>query len=363
MFRKWASGAALVLGLIGTGCGAASVAPASFKPGGPAVSGPTSALDALYQRAKAEGQVVWTGSQQEDIMAPVLAAFKKTYPGIDVSYARAGADVVAKLEVQEAAKHVELDVANIPEINASEVIDHKLQATPDWTTLGIPADRLLEGQVLLFQGVNGVIMYNTKGVAAADAPKSWQDLLNPRWQGKMAIDGKGAFMSVFRDASQLGGDDAGLQFAAKLEAQKPLFQGSNSEVDALVVSGQALLGTDVASNVINALKKGAPVDVAPVSPLHANANFLMVPQGAPHPNAAQLVVAWLSSPEGQSVLDTIGTSLLAPGCDPRPPSVASQFMCDHHLEWTQFKDIAQFRSISDYTDKVQKAFGTYAGSS
>jgi iron(III) transport system substrate-binding protein len=334
---------------------ASSTAAGSSAAAQPAASGSSAAIDALYQQAKAEGQVVWNSSQQDSIFLPVVEAFKKAYPGINVAYSQAGADSVAKIQVQQAAKKVEVDVANVAELNLADVVNGKMPMAIDWAKLDVPTERVIENAVIYFHSPNGVVIYNTQAVPASDAPKTWNDLLDPKWMGKEALDGKGSFVTAI---AQSQGEAQGLDFATKLAANKPLFQGSSTQAEALGISGQALIGTDVAGNVIAAQKKGAPVEMAPVSPIHANANFTFVPAGAPHAAAGQLAIAWMSSPDGQAAMDASGNAVLGKDCNTPPQSAGSRFLCSRNVSWNMYTDFKQFQPIADYTTKVQQAFGT-----
>ena len=349
--------AVLAMTLVLAACGGTSApAPSAPTPGSPNPSSQSlNPLDTLYQQAKAEGAVVWNSSQQDSIFQPMVEAFQKRYPGIQVSYAQAGADSVAKIQVQQAAKHVEVDVGNVAELNLADVVNGKMPMAVDWAKLGVPAERVIENTVIYFHSPNGVVIYNTNAVPASDAPNTWDDLLDPKWSGKESLDGKGSFVTAI---AQSQGDQAGLDFAQKLAANKPLFQGSSTQAEALVISGQALIGTDVAGNVIAAQKKGAPVEMAAVSPIHANANFTFVPAGAPHPAAGQLVIAWMSSPEGQMVMDSTGNAVLGRDCNTPPQSAGSRFLCSRGVSWNMYTDYKQFQPIADYTTKIQQAFGT-----
>src|SRR5205814_152717 len=115
-FRTWFSGVSLTLVI--AGCGGTTPTPSTAAPASStAATTSGGALDALYQQAKTEGQVVWNSSQQDSIFQPVIEAFQKTYPGIKVGYSQAGADSVAKIQIQQAAKKVEVDVGNVAELN------------------------------------------------------------------------------------------------------------------------------------------------------------------------------------------------------------------------------------------------------
>ncbi|MBV8085067.1 MAG: extracellular solute-binding protein, partial [Chloroflexi bacterium] len=277
--------------------------------GGPAAassaSGSAASLDALYQQAKADGTVEWYTSLADAVIGPIIDAFQAAYPGVKVNRTQMTADqLLSTLQVQQAAHHVTIDVGSTIESNVSDLLDAKIAANVDWTKLGVPKERILQNVLVTYWYSPNVVVYNTQKVAPADAPKSWDDLLDPKWQDKIAMDGRGSMLEVFVASSQLGGAAKGLEFAQKLAAQHPLYQANNSAVEPMVISGQVLVASDILPNLIGAQKKGAPIDLAPISPIHSPGNFAYVPAGAPHMSAAQLLVAWLASPDGLKALDT-----------------------------------------------------------
>src|SRR5581483_919088 len=338
-------------------------APASTAAGASAAvgSGGAAANDALYQKAKAEGQVVWNSATAEDIFAPVIQSFETTYPGVKVAFATVKpGDITTNVRVQQAAHKVSIDVAQSGELDFSAILnEHLPDESIDWTKLGVPANQVAEKAFMAYSSTPTAWIYNTQKVTGADIPKSWDDVLDPKWQGKIAVDGRGTFMGVFAAIPELG-QDKGLEFARKLAAQKPLFQSSQSAVEPMVISGQVLIGTDVVSSFLAAQKKGAPIEIAPISPIHASASFAYVPNGAPHPNAAQLLVSWLGSPAGQAELDKAGYSALG-SCSDSKQSTLTAALCSRNLDWSHMTQRQQFDDMAPYLQKVQQAFGTYSG--
>jgi iron(III) transport system substrate-binding protein len=366
---SWIGGALLAATL--AACGGTSPAALSVPPaasvGSPAASSAASqaanpAVQALYEKAKAEGQVVWYAPNADDVIEPVAQAFMKAYPGIKVTHSvEKQQQMFSDIQVQQAAKHVTIDVAETANDVADTLTNHMPLAT-DWAKLGVAPDRTLQ-DVVEIAGSNVVVTYNTQKVSAADAPKTWDDLLDPKWQGKMAIDGRASWAPVFMAASDLGGQSKGVDFARRLSDQKPLFQTSNSAIEPLLISGQASVGTDDASSLTVALRKSPrpPLDLAPVTPVYEATSFAYVPDGAPHSSAAQLLVAWLSSSPGQAALNAAGTGSLTP-CDANPdPASASGIMCAHKVQYVKFNQLSQFQQIAAYQKQVQQALGTFVG--
>ncbi|MBV8085077.1 MAG: hypothetical protein JO247_09715, partial [Chloroflexi bacterium] len=121
-----------------------------------------------------------------------------------------------------------------------------------------------------------------------------------------------------------------------------------------------LVASDILPNLIGAQKKGAPIDLAPISPIHSPGNFAYVPAGAQHMSAAQLLVAWLASPDGLKALDTAGSSNPTSNCEGLL-SAATTMLCSHHVASTTLTDLAQYRQLGDFQTQVQKILGTYTG--
>ncbi len=312
------------------------------------------------EKAQQEKEVVWYSADADDVSGPVIQAFQKTYPGIKVSHTNEKQQTMfSEIQVQQAAKRVSIDVASTANDVADTIANH-MPASVDWAKLGVPADRILQ-DVVEVSGNNVVIIYNTQKVAAGDAPKSWEELLDPRWQGKMAVDGRGSWMPMYLASPELGGREKGLEYARKLAAQKPLYQANNSSIEPIVISGQVPIGTDVLTNFLTASKKSPPIEIAPVSPVYEATTFAYVPAGAPHMAAAQLLVSWLGSPDGQTSLAAAGSGSLG-ACDATQQSAATKALCSRHIKFVKFSQLSQFQEIAAYQKQVQQILGTFTGS-
>jgi iron(III) transport system substrate-binding protein len=355
----------LMLVTLLAGCGgapAASSSGAAAKPSSGAAAASGDPLQALYAQAKAEGTVEWYTSLADNVVGSIIDAFQTAYPGVKVNRTQMTADqLMSSIKVQQAAHHVTIDVGSTIEANVSDLLDAKVAAGVDWSKFGVPADRILEKVLVTYWYSPNVVVYNTQKVPATEAPKTWDELLDPKWQGKIAMDGRGSMLEVFVASPQLGGAEKGLEYAKKLAAQQPLYQANNSAVEPMVISGQVLVASDILPNLIGAQKKGAPIDLAPISPIHSPGNFAYVPDGAPHMAAAQLLVAWLASPGGLKALDAAGSSNPTSSCDGQQLPAATAALCSHHVQSTTLTDLAQYRQLGDFQTQVQKILGTYTG--
>ena len=141
--------------------------------------------------------------------------------------------------------------------------------------------------------------YNTRLVKKEELPRTYKDLLHPRWKGKLGIEAKDQdwFASVV-DVN--GGGEAGLQFFRELVATNGLsVRQGHTLLTNLVISGEVPLALTVYNYMPEqAKKKGAPVDWFVLEPAIARSNAVGVARRAPHPNAALLFYDYLLG-EGQ----------------------------------------------------------------
>jgi iron(III) transport system substrate-binding protein len=316
-------------------------------------------LGALYQEAKAEGEVIWFAPKPAAQMQPAIAAFEKKYPGIKVKYTNKKApDLVTQLNVEQAAKRVSFDVSNAGGLTVLPSLD--MAAKVNWADYQVPRDQIFAGNFVYVWAVPKVWAYNTRTVPAGDVPKSWDDLLDPRWNGgKLTVESRGSFMTVWaQDPSR--GTEAGLAYASRLAGLQPHYTDNTTQAHTNIVSGQTPAGTDLINLVLEDKAKGAPVAVAPVGPTNANKAYLFVPEGSPHPAAGRLLTAYLASPEGQSHLVGTYNSIIpsATDCTNAATNRVIGALCAAGVRWFSETDIQQYQQFSDFFPQVEKALGT-----
>jgi iron(III) transport system substrate-binding protein len=146
------------------------------------------------------------------------------------------------------------------------------------------------------------LAYNTKEVPAADVPKSYNDLLEPKWKGKIALGDPASTASAITAGWQMANTPGiGLDYFRKLAAQKPgLFAHSGGEVNA-IVSGQYPIGLTVSGTIWTQILAGAPIKEAFLSPGSAqlpNQNMLVAT--APDPSGAKAFLTFLASADGMA---------------------------------------------------------------
>jgi ABC-type Fe3+ transport system substrate-binding protein len=263
---------------------------------------------ALIDAAKKEGEVIWYTTQIiAQLVRPVSLAFEKKY-GIKVRSTRANStELSVKIINESRAGRPQSDVFD----GTSTVVPLKkegfvLQWLPDPAKAYPAAYKDPEGYWVannLFFLTPG---FNTALVPKGTEPRSYQALLDPKWRGKIAWStsptssgGPGFIGTVLTEM----GTESGMLYLRELSKQRIANIGSAArEVLDQVIAGEYLLALQIFNHhTVISGKKGAPVDWIKMEPVTGTLSVISVHKNAPHPNAAKLLVDFITSPEGQNI--------------------------------------------------------------
>ena len=262
----------------------------------------------LLAGAKKEGALLFYTTFPSQYANQLAEPFEKQY-GIKVSHWRARSEIVLQKALAEGrAGSATADVITIisPQAEilrrANLLQEVRSPYFADLAPFALPAHR--EWAATL-QHVF-VHAYNTDKVKKDELPKTWADLLAPRWKGKLAIEGDDHewLASVIADMGQA----EGVKFFRRLVATNGLsVRSGHALMTSLVASGEVPLALTVYQySVEQAKKKGSPIDWFVIGPAVSITNAAAVPRKAPHPYAALLFYDYLISPQGQRVFASIG---------------------------------------------------------
>lgn len=267
-------------------------------------------LAAIEAEARKEGPMTWYLSfYGADTGEKTAAAFAAKYPGLTVKVVRATTGGIFQRVNQDLrANNVVASVITMSGIgdHYGELLRAKRLAeyTPQNADQIIPQlkSTIVPHYVYPMGGGLMALAYNTKLVAAADAPKAWADLANPRWKGKIALGHPG--FSGF-DAALVAwlSVEKGWDYFAALKANDPLIQRSTFDSITSLSSGERLIAPmpdGVAAPVID---KGNPIKVVyPTDGSLFIMGFTAILNGAPQPNTAKLFTEFLLGPEHARLL-------------------------------------------------------------
>ena len=279
----------------------------------------------LIAGAKKEGKVVfWSSMRIEDSRA-LAAGFEARYPFIKVDIFRAGGEqIVNRALTEHLAGKTTYDVLNA---FALKVLQNKglLQsyAALEATHYPVGFKDPQNFWVSLYSGYN-VIGYNTKLVSKAEAPRNWDDLLHPRWKGKLLMDDE----EYFWHAGMLKhwGEEKGRKYMEALSRQGLQFRNGHALLADLLSIGEFPAAVVVYPDHIEQMKaKGQTVEwVKSSDPILVNLAPVAVAARAPQPNAAKLFLNYSISKEGQEILQKARRASarhdvppLVPDMDPR----------------------------------------------
>jgi iron(III) transport system substrate-binding protein len=257
----------------------------------------------MVEAARKEGQVVVYTSLNLKDSVPITKAFEKKY-GVKVELWRSSSEKVLQRALTEAraGRHaVDAFELNGPEMEAlyREGLLEQFHS-PHFKTLppaAFPKHRYYAADRFNFF----TIAYNTKLVKPDEVPNSYQDLLHPRWVGKIGIEASDDdwFASIVKHM----GEKKGLEFFRKLSQMRPQIRTGHTLLAELVSSGEIpLVATIYNHNAERLLVNGAPIQWKALDPTFGRPNAVAVAKRAPRPHAALLFVDFMISPEGQELL-------------------------------------------------------------
>ncbi len=257
----------------------------------------------LLEGAKKEGQVtVYTSLNTKD-SGPITEAFEKK-TGVKVLLWRASSEKVLQRAITEArAGRFAFDVleTNGPEMEAAA--REKLLAefySPHFKDLppaAFPKHRLWVADRFNFFTIG----YNTNLIKPEEVPNTYEDLLHPRFAGKLAIEA--ADTDWFAALVKHMGEAKGMAFFRKLAAAKPQIRSGHTLLAELVSSGEVpLTATIYNHNMERLAQRGAPVKWKALAPTFGRPNAVGVVPRAPHPHAGLLFADFLLSPQGQQLI-------------------------------------------------------------
>ena len=257
----------------------------------------------LLAEAKKQGKVAMYTSLNLKDSVPITEAFEQK-TGIKVEIWRASSEKVLQRAVTEArAGRYTCDVleTNGPEMEGlyrEQLLEEFYSPYfKDLPPAAFPKHRhYVADRFNMF-----TIAYNTNLVKPNEVPKSYQELLEPRWAGRIALEG--GDVDWFGAMVKSMGEEKGLAYFRKLAEMKPQIRTGHTLMAELLASGEIPLIADIYNHNVERLKvKDAPVEWKAIEPTFGRPNAIGVARHAPHPHAALVFADFMLSPEGQELI-------------------------------------------------------------
>lgn len=295
----------------------------------------------LVDGAKKEGLVtVYSSAVIADTNA-IIQAFEKKY-GVRVRLWRGSSDDILRRAVTEArGERYDADLAETAGDSMEGLQRERLLAE-----LSSPVfAQLMPGAVMPHRGWIAdrlsvfTVAYNTTVIKAAELPRSYADLTDPKWKGKLGVDDEADDSSWLMSVAGAMGKDTGLALFRKIVATNGIsVRRGHTLLSNLVVAGEVPLALNVYGYRVAALKKsGAPIDGIVLPPAFALPTGIGVLAKSPHPNAALLLLDFYLT-DGQRILAERGNVPTNRTVAEPPPGVNlidnGKFL-DNEDEWTR----------------------------
>jgi iron(III) transport system substrate-binding protein len=266
----------------------------------------------MTKAAEKEGEVLWTSTLTEEEGGAFVKAFQKEYPRVKVTFQRQhGGEAMELLKRELQTGRISYDVAQIHPDSLYEFLDIDAIEKVSWTDLGVAA-----GLVRFDNRFVGVfedpfcILYNTNLIKPEAAPKNWEDLLDPKWKGKIVTDTR---PSGFLRLTSVWGTAKMLDYLRKLGENKPIFIRGQTQTASLMAGGEYMLTAPsyLHSYVEIGEQKGGPLGYHLTNPLPTEFASYGILKGAKHPNAGKLFLTWLGT-KGYKMMDEINWAYSVP---------------------------------------------------
>lgn len=262
----------------------------------------------LIEGAKKEGKLIWyTTLIVDQVVRPVKEAFEKEYPFIQVEFYRGNAEnLVRRMLAEYQAKRYDVDLIDG---TVSPVMVKRaglLQRFHSPFFAEYPAElkdaQGYWGSTNLYFLTPG---YNTRMVKPNELPKTYEDLLNPRWKGQMMWStsrGSGAPIFIGNVLISMG-QEAGKAYLQKLKGQNiAKSTASNRQILDLTIAGEFPIALHIFNHHAYISKMaGAPVDWYGIEPVTATIQTIALAKNTPHPYASMLLLDFVLSEKGQKV--------------------------------------------------------------
>ena len=282
----------------------------------------------LEKAAKAEGEVAWYTTVSAADAQLFIEAFEKRYPFLKIKLVRStSAGMVQRYTTEFQTKAFVADILDTNDTRI-EFLRRKGTLQPYYTPLAEKFDKRFlqpQGYWIANRTTMIVLGYNTRLVKASEAPQRYEDILDPKWKDKVAVEREDSHWLM----ALIGhwGEEKGKAFFHKLRAQNPKIRTGHTLLAQLIAAGEDFLSPDTHNQgIASGQRRGAPIEWVNLEPVVAVSNVSALAKNAPHPNAAMLFLDFILSKDGgQKVLREVNRIPTHSEVLPNPPRLREGF--------------------------------------
>ena len=270
----------------------------------------------LYPKAKQEGSLVVYTIWDIEHVRSILDVFNKRFPGINTTYWQGTrSEIIARTltEFQSDQKTADVILSE-----GAPVVLRAAGAIEPYNTVQANALLLHDPTLPTVSLQIMALSYNTKKLKREDLPKSWEDVINPKYKGIVALDDPlraGPLSGLLAGFKEQWKDDARwTKYVRGLKALNVTVHKSTSAMFRLLVAGEyAISMPSLLHDVVEEKEKGSPVDYVKSAAPVISAQQLGIYGKAPHLNGAKLFAEWMIAPEGQTAVAAVGREVSRKG--------------------------------------------------
>jgi iron(III) transport system substrate-binding protein len=269
----------------------------------------------LVEAANKEGNVVFYTSMDAGDARSLTQAFQKKYPGIKTDFYRAGREAVfSRFSLEQKAGRFVTDVVSVGEFHILEMKKQGLitrYLSPEMQAFA-PEFKDPQGYWTCVYLTVAVLAYNTRRVKPDEVPRRYEDLLSPKWKGRMALDANEE--RWVPGLMQTMGRDKTVSYLKALAQQDIYIRRGRSLLTQLLLAGEFDVQIVAYWHEVNRLMRDkAPIGWVGMEPAISGAPQISMVSKAPHPNAARLFIDFVISAEGQGIIAKLGRVAARPG--------------------------------------------------
>jgi len=282
--------------------------------------GPAERETFLAKGAKEEGQMLFYSTLPVNQFATLKEAFNARYPFLSLNQFYSPRQGILNRALTEARAGKQMADAIMVDLSyGSQLLEENVAhafPVPDQKRFfdGTYDNR---GYWHTMYYLTTALAYNTRQVPADIVPRTYSDLLNPRWKGKLLFDPEAGY--ILAAMEHAWGKEKAVDFLSRLAKQDVAFRRGGTLTVQLVAAGEYPIAVSVNGETAAEFKdKGAPLGFSVLPPKIIKPNGLFLAKKAPHPRAAVLFTSWALSEEGQKVLATsLGKGVAMKGIQPK----------------------------------------------
>ena len=278
----------------------------------------------LYEAAKAEGTVSIYSSLNTGDATKLWPLFEKRFPGVKVDHTRStGEQVVQKIITEKKAGQDLFDMIETNNFEVKFIIDQgytQPYKVFSWNDFAPGARDDAKNQWIADRQNKDVIAFNTSKVQPGEI-KTYRDLCNKKYEGHIAVEQGDA---VVYTMLKLHFGEAEAQSLLKcIAANKPSLRSGHTDTSALLAAGEFWIELNAYASTIAGLKndKKAPVAFVKTDPTFIDIQLVALSNKPKHPNAGKLLMEWLTSPEGQTAIASVGREAASSAAKPKYPEL------------------------------------------